>query len=224
MKNVMIVVVLFFAFLLTSCSELTQEQTLVSTELNSFSKPHLFNDQINQCNIFRSIPIKEWKESLTNEGIELVFSSDMRELDFVHVIIERSDLNESMLIFLQRVNGVVHLPFSLGEIKDIRAYGIYNSTADNGVYPFYYLQNFPNLKVESWENGGSVMKVAASEWNMGNKDLFAEIFSLSENLLVFVGNPQSNVFELPTFELKQIYGLNLFATIKNLDLPYDANL
>ena len=222
MKHVLIVAVLFTSLVLTSCSELKEDQSLVSYQMEKAINPPFASNSFAYLTKFNSIPVKEWKLSPNVEGIEITLAANMQEFDNVFAIVEQSQLEESQLIFLQRINDVYLLSgISISDIKDVRIYGI-RTSAESGNYPYNLFSRFSNLAVDGWGDGGAVLKVIASEWNHGDKDLFAEIYSNTEGLLVYVGNPQSNEFELPKFELKDVNGINLFATKKVTDLPIES--
>ena len=222
MKHVLIVAVLFTSLVLTSCSELKEDQSLVSYQMEKSVRGPFVSNDFAYLTKFNSIPVKEWKPSTEVEGIEITLATNMQEFDYVFAIVEQSQLAKSELIFLQKIDDIYLLSgFSNTEIKDIRVYGI-RTSAEIGNYPYSLLSRFSNLGVDVWGDGGSVMKVVASEWNTGDKDLFAEIYSETEGLLVYVGNPGSKEFELPKFELRDVNGINLFATKKVSELPIDT--
>lgn len=222
MKLVLVFTVVFLSFLLTSCSELTQDQSLVSFQNEQLASRPQTNYNTAFAMQFTPIPIKDWKWSDAKSGIELIFGDAMWQYDYVFAVIQQAEIDKSTLIFLERVTDEFFIPLNLVDVKDVRVYGIYNPTVEIGTYPFKYLQNFSHLGILAWEDGETTMKVAAVEWNAGNRDLFAEMMYESDRLLVYVGNPQSNVFELPKYGFKYVSELNLFATCKHYELPYDA--
>lgn len=220
MKYAWLVVVTFFTFFLTSCSDLHEDQTLVSYQVEKTSQ-FVHSTPFPYLSTFSSVEIKEWKLSHMEEGINITFGTNMDNYDFVFAIIENTQLQNSELVFLQKVQNEYLLPNrQIFEVKDIRVYGVYTSQ-EIGNYPYSYLQDFSNLGVEDWTDGGSVLKVVCSEWNSTSNDLFAELNSSSGNVLVYIGNPGSKEFELPTFNLKEIKGINLFATLRSSEIPMD---
>jgi hypothetical protein len=223
MKHVLIVAVLFTSLVLTSCSELKEDQSLVSYQMEKSVRGPFASNNFAYLTKFNSIPVKEWKPSTEVEGIEITLATNMQEFDYVFAIVEQSQLVKSELIFLQKIDDIYLLSgFSNSDVKDIRVYGI-RTAMEIGNYPYSLLSRFSNLGVDVWGDGGAVMKVVASEWNTGDKDLFAEIYSDTEGLLVYVGNPGSKEFELPKFELRDVNGINLFATKKVSELPIETD-
>ncbi len=221
MKYAWLFVVMFTSVLLISCSELKDDQSIVSSQMEKTSGWISNNGGFAAMTKFEQIPVKTWSPTSTEEGIEITLGTSMNEVDNVFAIVEHSDLSQSELIFLQKVNDVCILPrISDYDIKDIRVYGI-NTTREIGQYPFGYLFSFRNFNATYWDDGGSSVKVFAEQWNSSCADLFAEINSDTEQLLVYIGNPRSKDFELPKFGLTRITGINLFATRGNSELPLD---
>ncbi len=222
MKYAWLVVVTFFSFFLTSCSDLAEDQNLVSYQIEKTSQ-FAQTAQIPYLSTFSSVEIKEWKLSHLEEGIHITFGTNMDDYDFVFAVVENTEFNRSELVFLRKVQNEYMLPNNqIFDVKDIRIYGVYTSQ-EIGSYPYSYLQDFPNLGVETWTDGGSALKVICSDWNSTSKDLFAELQASSGNILVYVGNPGSKEFELPTFNLKEIKGVNLFATARSSEIPMDKS-
>jgi hypothetical protein len=222
MKYTWLVVVTLFTFFLTSCSDLYEDKTLVSYQVEKTSQ-FVPSSPFTYLSTFSSVEIKEWRLSNMDEGIIINFGTNMDNYDFVFAIIENTQSQNSELVFLQKVQNEYLLPNrEIFEVKDIRVYGVYTSQ-EIGNYPYSYLQDFSNLVVEDWTDGGSALKVICSEWNSTSKDMFAELNSSSGNILVYIGNPGSKEFELPTFNLKDIKGINLFATLRSSEIPMDKS-
>lgn len=207
MKYAWLFVVTFATFLLTSCSDIQENQSPVSSQMVS-----TLNKGAGYKSVSTQIPIKEWRYTATEGGIFITFGCDMQEYDFIFAVIQNQEFSKTQLVFLQKINDEYYLALSeTNEISDVRVYGN-KVISDIGVYPFAYLQNFEQVKVNSWSVNGPFISISNSAWNHIASSLFVEVLSEDQNLLVYVGEYWDYEFAIPNFDLKQVDGIKLFVS------------
>lgn len=223
MKRMMLFAVVTFSFFFFSCSELIEENSIVSPQISS--KTSVSSRSINYPThtTFSSIPLKDWSTSSFSKGIRLTAGASMQEYDHVFALLDYGERQSSVLVCLQKIDDIHYMPVSGDGVKDVLLYGIYSAAADNGVYPFSYLSTFQNLAITDWQDGGGSVKVALENWNDSSRNLFIELTTEKEKALIFIGDPGTQEFEVPTFGLSEVVDVRAFATLKTLDLPLDAN-
>ncbi len=219
----MLFAVFTFSFFFFSCSELIEENSIVSPQITSKTAVSSFSSNYPTLTTFNQIPLKEWSASPYSKGIKLTAGASMRDYDHVFALLDNGEIKGSVLVCLQKIDDIHYMPVSGDAVKDIQLFGIYNASADNGVYPFSYLATFQNLAIVEWQDGGGSIKVALERWNDDSQNLFIELTNEKEKSLVFIGDPGAKEFEVPTFGISEITNVRAFATFKTLELPLDAD-
>ena len=222
MKRLMLFAVVTFSFFFFSCSELIEENSIVSPQISSKTSVSSLSVNYPTHATFSSIPLKEWSASPFSKGIKLTAGASMQEYDHVFAVLDYGERIGSVLVCLQKIDDIHYLPLSGNGVKDIQLFGIYSNSADNGVYPFTYLATFQNLPIAEWQDGGGSIKVSLESWNNSSQNLFIELTNEKEKVLVYIGDPGAQEFEVPTFGISELTSVKAFATFKTLDLPLDA--
>lgn len=222
MKRLMLSAIVTFSFLFFSCSELIEDNSIVSPQIASKTSFSSLSINYPTHTTFSSIALKEWSGSSLSRGIMLTSGESMQKYDHVFALLDYGEKQGSVVVCLQKIDDIHYMPISGDGVKDIRLYGIYSASADNGVYPFNYLATFQNLAIVDWQDSGGSIKVTLEDWNSSSRNLFIEMTSEKEKALVFIGDPGAQEFEVPTFGISEITNVRAFATFKTLDLPLDA--
>lgn len=222
MKHVIMFAFVTLSFFFFSCSEQFEDNSIVSSH-TTYKTARSALGSYPSYTAFAPIPLKEWSSSNYSKGVTITAGTSMQNYDHVFALIDYGDKQNSDLVCLQKIDDIHSIPINGDLIKDIQLFGIFSPWADNGVYPYNYLQFFRGMGLLDWQNGGSSVKVVLEEWNDACGNLFVELLSEKEKTLLFIGDPGAREFEIQTNGIDAVTGVRAFATYKTVELPLDAN-
>jgi hypothetical protein len=234
MKTTLFFLAFSFAVLLTSCSQVDQESSPLSPQINkNINQSGLTSFPYKYLSEFPELETVKWEESLSDDQWVIV-TLKKQSTEFHHIFCEviytdftEADKKSSELFFAgkpEKLKFVFSKP-SDKSISGIRVYGVYNYPTANDIqynnevyqFPYNYWQIFNSVTVNSWTVKENTVSVNASNELNYCEYIFAQINSKEGNKLVFAARPSSEFFDIPKYgdtgiEELNLYGLNVLRT------------
>jgi len=219
MKNIMMLIALSFALILTACSN--TEQDIISPNSSHVGKSNI-GVQIFPYELYKVFPelnsaIVSWQNE--KEGITIVVSDRSAGISnkYIFAVIKFVDNKGSTMAFLGDLKtGKYYLNgFNAEKISTINIFydDIALSAGENAL-PYPQTQLFSNIGVKGWADGGAYVKVSSNPFNSRIEHLFAQLIASEANQLVFIGKPESETFDFPKSEKLNLKDIKLFTLQK----------
>ena len=215
MKNIMMLIALSFALILTACSN--TEQDLISPNSFQVEKSNI-GVQIFPYDLYQVFPelnsaIVSWQNE--KEGITITVSDRSAGISnkYIFAVIKFAENNGTTLAFLGDLKtGKYYLQgFNAEKISTITIFydDITLSAGENSL-PYPQSQLFNNIGVKGWADGGAYVKVSSNPFTSRTEHLFAQLIASEANQLVFIGKPESESFDFPKSEKLNLKDIKLF--------------
>jgi hypothetical protein len=226
MKGLILFFALSVSLVLTSCSQLDQESSPVTPQINKESNP--LNYETFPYEYLAAFPEMEsvkWEEALS-DGQWVIVTLNKTDREFHHIFCEviYSDLTEpvekiselyfagkpedSRFVFAKPENSI---------ISDVRVYVVYDYPSVNEIliyneipFPYNHWQKFSSIYVHAWETKDKVISISAENDVNNSEHIFAQINSKEGNMLVFAAKPSSEFFDIPKYGDTGVMDVNLY--------------
>jgi len=219
MKNIMMLIALSFALILTACSN--TEQDIISPNSSQVEKSNI-GVQIFPYELYKVFPelnsaIVSWQNE--KEGITIFVSDRSAGISnkYIFAVIKFVDNKGSTMAFLGDLKtGKYYLNgFNAEKISTINIFydDIALSAGENAL-PYPQTQLFNNIGVKGWADGGAYVKVSSNPFTSRIEHLFAQLIASEANQLVFIGKPESESFDFPKSEKINLKDIKLFTLQK----------
>jgi hypothetical protein len=215
MKNIMMLIALSFALILTACSN--TEQDIISPNTSQVEKSSI-GVQIFPYELYKTFPelksaVVTWQNE--KEGITIVVSDRSAGISnkYIFAVIKFVDNKGSAMAFLGDLKtGKYYLNgFNAEKISTISIfYDDITRSAGEYALPYTQSQLFNNIGVKGWADGGAYVKVSSYPFNSRTEHLFAQLIASEVNQLVFIGKPESESFDFPKSEKLNLKDIKLF--------------
>lgn len=220
MKNLVVLFVAFFSFVLVSCSDVTDNSFLTNpvmeksgAEIGSVNHPsptypysYLFN--------FTSVEGLKYLNLEGENAIEFYMTETGQKYRHVYVIVTYFNEVSPRMFFIDefndqsfRLNGV-----NLNQVHDISVYGLpLGNFSTEVVSPFNNNTSMNEVAVKDWKSSGGTIKVECDGiWPSSLKSIFAEIITKDKSHFVFLQKPWSTSFVIPEYGKYSVVGIRLF--------------
>ena len=214
MKNLMCLIALSFALILTACSN--TEQDIISpispqlekgnVEIRSF--PYQLYETLPELKSAR-VTWKNRKEGLLIVNIDMSVRMTNK---YLFAIIEYVDAKGSTMAFLGDTKSSKYYlnGFNEKEISSISIFFSDVSTSAVGILPYSKSQLFNNHRMKGWADASNYVKVNSYPFSSNMKHLFAQLIASEGNQLIFLGKPQTEDFDFPKSEKLTLKDIKLF--------------
>jgi hypothetical protein len=212
MKSLLYFLALSVSIFFTACSSNDQDIMPLSPQFEKVESkdgttPYSYLQAFNEI---KNIKVEYFQDK---EGITLIINSSLASVKHLYAVVEQTGKQTSSLIFLGNSGEGKYLikGYKSDTIKNIRIYGVNNSNTQDGIAPFSPSTIINKVPVKGWSATDSFIKVSSTKFPAGVKYLFTELKTKQGNVIVFLGKPVAEDFEIPKYGQMGIIELNLFA-------------
>jgi hypothetical protein len=219
MKFFTVLLVSFFvAFVLSSCSNVEQDYSPVSPEINKVTVQNT-DGAFRYLQTFQQVGVESFGPSIgaaTDEGLVVTCQSKYwpAYVQAALVVLEHSSLlqpvqDEFVIVNKPKSNVLVLPGYSVQNLTNVKVYyyTIDFGTVPNGLPDFTPVNK---MKVASWNTTGNSIEVLSNDWTTALTDCFIEVQMKSKNLMVYIAKPQNKQIVLPMFGNMGVLDVNLY--------------
>jgi|GEM_PF-4125226 len=228
MKKTFLLFVFSASLILTSCSQLEQENSPVAPTINKHVDPaNIINYPYEYLAAFPEIQYVKWEESVSDAQWVIVTMD--KSLKFHHLYCEIIYSSENEPIYEKRELIFAGKPetnkFAVSKtysdkIKEVNVYAVLNFGNSDKPLPYNVGEKLNPVRVHSWNVQGDVVSVSTSEEIYTKSHVYARINSNSGNMLVFVGNPSAETFDIPEYGDLGINDVDLYGFDNTIRASY----
>lgn len=212
MKNTLYLLALSVSLIFTACTSNEQDalpfspQTEKTSVVNDVNLPYAYLQAFEEV---KNIKISYYPEK---DGMTLVINTGSQIVNHMYAVIEQQDApimvflgsSEDNKYFIRDIN-----PLSRFNIR------IYGSSSDDiqqlvNTHPYSRSTTFGNIPVKGWAASDPYIKVSASRFPSGLMHLYTELQTKEGSILVFLGRPVEEDFEIPKYGSLGVSDLKLF--------------
>ncbi len=230
MKASLYFLVLTVSLILSACSQDSQDLSPVSTQIEKNSVPVI----VYPYEYLDSFPeLKTKWEILSVKANTVQISFDNKGGNFDHFFCEveysnfiESNIPNNELIFIGKpTENTFNLQvLNSNTVTTIRVFGV-SGYVPTGTFttqfPYSTLQHFTVVPVMEWTANNDTISVVANSSITSSKQVFMKIISKEGNMLVFLGKPATQAFNIPKYGDIQIQELNLYS-LNSFQASYDV--
>ncbi len=220
MRSFTVLIVLFFVtFVLSSCSDVNQDYSPVSPEVNKINVSE-YNGAFQYLQTFEEIPVVSFSSPSAGQQVDagLIINCQSKywpsNVLSVFVVLEHYNIFDPAFDELVVINNpesnVLNIPNASDKnLKNVR---VYYFAEDIGIVP----QGLPDysslekLHIDSWNTSGKSIVVYTNDWKSTISNCFLELQMKDRNLLVYISKPDYKQFTVPKFGDKSVTDLKLF--------------
>lgn len=209
MKTMIYLLALSISLMFTACSSNEQDVSPLSPGMekkvnDKLDFPHQYLQSFDEL---KNVKVNYYEEK---DGITLVINTGNQKIKNMFAVIEQSGKYDPVLVFLGNSEEQKYF------IKDINPYLKFNLKIYGNLKDEFNSVQYPsgtvlrNIPVKGWVASEKSVKVSSSEFPSGLVHLYTELNTKAGSLLVFLGKPYSEDFEIPQFGELGIFKLSLF--------------
>lgn len=218
MKNLVVLFVAIFSFVLVSCSDVSDNSFLTNPVMEKsghvsstqplsthFPYSYLFN--------FSNVEGLKYLNLEEENGVEFYFTENTKYVQLFVIVTYINEVSPRMF-FIDKIehNTFKVLGLNLNQVQNINVYGLPqgNSTLEISS-PFMNNTIMNEVYVNGWKVDISTIYVDCTGiWPTSLKSIFAEIKTKDNSYLVFLQKPLNTNFQIPEYGKYGVEGIRLF--------------
>ncbi|RPI67028.1 MAG: hypothetical protein EHM47_15485 [Ignavibacteriales bacterium] len=210
MKNTLYFLALSVSLILTSCTSNEQDSMPLSPqfekkEVNDINLPY------NYLQSFDEVSNVKVDYQMEKDGLILLVNTGSQKIKHMYAVIEQHGV--PVMVFLGSSDDKKYFVKGINVSRSIsiRIYGGFkDDTQLVNTIPYSPSTVFNNIAVQGWASSDSYIKVSSTKFPAGLIHLYTELKTKKGNVLVFLGRPAEEDFEIPKYGDLGIADLKLF--------------
>jgi hypothetical protein len=235
MKKAFLLLAFSVSLILASCSQLDQENSPVAPTLTKQVDPvnidpaNIINFPYEYLSAFPEIEYAKWEESYSdNQWVIVTLDRSVKKFHHLYCEIVYSSENEPTnekreLIFAGKpgTNKIAVSKTYSDKIEEVNVYAVADYGSDDRPLPYKTGEKLNTIFVKSWDIQDDAVLVNTSGEIYTSSQVYAQIDSEKGNMLVFVGNPAAETFNIPNFANIGVNNVELYGFI-NVERAYNS--